>query len=337
MRILVLGGTLFVGRALVEKMVARGHEVTLFNRGRNAQVPPAGVEQLIGDRDGQLDALRGRSWDAAIDTSGYVPRLVRASAELLSAAVERYVFISSISVYRDFSRPNDEEAPLATMPDESLEEVNGASYGPLKALSERAVEEAFPGRALIVRPGLIVGPHDPTMRFSYWTSRIARGGEVLAPGDPDTLVQLIDVRDLARWLVEMVEAGRTGLFNAVGPDFTLTMGGLLDACREASGSDAQLTWVSEAFLAERGILPWSNLPLWMPLGRESHRAFHRIPVDRALAAGLTFRPLVETARATLAWQRATAGRPLPAKLGVPMPDLTLSADREAELLAEWHR
>ena len=336
MKILILGGTLFLGRALATAAVERGHEVTLFNRGRHAQASFPGVETLIGDRDGRLGALRGRSWDSVFDTSGYVPRLVRASAELLAGAVKRYAFISSVSVYADFSRPVEETSALATMPDESVEEVTGSSYGPLKVLCERAVEEAFPGRALIVRPGLIVGPHDPTVRFSYWTARVARGGEVLAPGEPQAPVQLIDARDLAEWMVRMIEAGRAGVFNATGPGDMLTMGDLLETCRAASGSDANFTWVDEAFLAERGVLPWSHLPLWLPQSRETHRCFHRVPIDRALAAGLAFRPLAETVRDTLAWQRSSAGQPLPEKLGVAMPDETLAPQREAELLAEWH-
>ena len=319
MKLLILGGTLFLGRAVVEAALARGHAVTLFNRGRHDPGSFPEVERLIGDRDGDLDALVGRSWDAVVDTSGYVPRLVRASAELLAGAVQAYVFISSVSVYADLSRPIDESSPLATMPDESVEEVTGSSYGPLKALSERAVAESFPAGALIVRPGLIVGRHDPTIRFSYWTARIARGGEILAPGDPDTPVQLIDVRDLAEWVLRMIEAGQIGAFNATGPDYALTMGQLLEACRTASGSDARFTWVDERFLTDRGVLPWSTLPLWLPPSRESHRCFHRIGIDRARAEGLTFRPLVETARDTLAWQRASEGEPLPEKLASRCP------------------
>ncbi|HEX8620883.1 MAG TPA: SDR family oxidoreductase [Allosphingosinicella sp.] len=334
MKILILGGTLFLGRALVAAALERGHAVTLFNRGRHAREPLAGVETLTGDRDGGLDALRGRTWDAAIDTSGYVPRLVRASAERLASSVGRYVFISSLSVYADFSRPVDEDSPVATMPDESVEEVTGASYGPLKALSERAVEESLPGRALTIRAGLIVGPHDPTMRFSYWTARVARGGEVLAPGDPQTPVQLIDVRDLALWTVRMVEEGGTGVFNASGRS-GLTMGELLETCRSAGGGDARLTWVDEDFLSARGVLPWTHLPLWIPPSGESHRYFQRVGCERALAAGLAFRPLSETVRDTLAWQRSSEGEPLPEKPGVPMPDLTLGAARERELLDEW--
>lgn len=336
MRILILGGTLFLGRALVEAASARGHELTLLNRGRSDVAAFPDLEVLRGDRDGALGALCGRSWDAVVDTSGYLPRLVRASAELLADSVARYVFVSSVSVYGDFSRPFDEDAPLSAMADESVEEVTGATYGPLKAQSERAVEEAVPGRALIIRPGLIVGPHDPTVRFSYWTDRVARGGEVLAPGDPHTPVQLIDVRDLAAWIVRLVEGAATGVFNAMGPDRLLTMADMLEACRAASGSDAHFIWVGEDFLAGHGVLPWSHLPLWMPASSATHRYFLRGNVDRALAAGLAFRPLVETARDTLAWQRARGDRRLPEKFGVAMPDRTLAPDRERVLLAEWH-
>jgi 2'-hydroxyisoflavone reductase len=335
MNILILGGTLFLGRALAEAALARGHGVTLFNRGRHAAEPIAGAESLIGDRDGALDVLRGRSWNAVVDTSGYVPRLVRSSAELLVDAVERYVFVSSVSAYADFGKPVHESAPLATMADARVEEVTGASYGPLKALSERALAEAFRGRTLIVRPGLIVGPHDPTARFSYWTDRVARGGEVLAPDHPDAAVQFIDVRDLAEWMVRMIENEEVGVFNATGP--TMRFGKMLETMRDAIPTDARFTWVSEAFLAAHGVLAWSHLPLWIPNARESHRYFNRIDIERALAAGLAFRPLAETVRNTFAWQRANAGRPLPEKPGVPTPDLTLRPERERELLQDWHR
>jgi 2'-hydroxyisoflavone reductase len=331
MKLLILGGTLFLGRALAEAALARGHQVTLFNRGRTGGEKIAGAETLLGDRDNQLDALRGRRWDAAVDTSGYVPRLVRASAELLAGSVARYVFVSSVSVYADQARASREDSPLASMPDETVEEVTGRTYGPLKVLCERAAEAACPGRALIVRPGLIVGPHDPTIRFSYWTGRVARGGEVLAPGDPGIPVQFIDVRDLAEWMVRMIEEERVGKFNATGPDRPVSVGGFLETCRAVAASDARFTWVGEEFLAKRGVLPWTELPLWLPGAREP------IPIDSALAAGLTFRPLDDTVRDTLAWQRGRAGQPLPDKPGVPMPDTTLKPERERRLLEEWHR
>jgi 2'-hydroxyisoflavone reductase len=326
MKLLILGGTVFLGRHLVEAALARGHEVTLFNRGRtNPDLFPQ-VEQLRGDRDGDLAALRGRRWDAAIDTSGYVPRIVRASAALLAGAVERYTFISTISVYADFrSRGRGEDAPLGTLDDPTAEEVTGPAYGPLKALCERAAEEAMPGRVLVIRPGLLVGPHDPTDRFTYWPARVARGGDVLAPGRPDRPVQIIDVRDLAEWNIRMVEAGGTGVYNATGPADVLTMGRLLDTCRAVSG-DTRIVWVDEAFLLDRGVTPWTELPLWVP-DTEDHAGFASVSVERAKAAGLTFRPLAETVRDTLAWD---ALRPANADRRAG-----LRPEREADLLAAW--
>ncbi len=220
MRILILGGTVFVGRHLVEAALARGHEVTLFNRGQHGPDLYPGVEKLRGDRDGGLDALRGRRWDAAIDTCGYVPRIVRASATLLANAVDHYTFISSVSVYPEaHTRHLDEDSPVGALDDESVEDVTPETYGPLKALCEQAAEGAMSGRALTIRPGLIVGPHDPTDRFTYWPRRVAQGGEVLAPGRPERPVQIIDARDLAAWTLQLVASGARGVYNATGPDY----------------------------------------------------------------------------------------------------------------------
>jgi 2'-hydroxyisoflavone reductase len=328
MKLLILGGTVFLGRHLVDAALVRGHEVTLFNRGQhNAGLYPE-VEQLRGDRDGGLDALRGRRWDAAIDTSGYVPRVVRASAELLAGAVDRYVFISSISVYPHFHTLGlDETAPVGTLEDPTVEEVTGETYGPLKALCEQAVEAALPGRALVIRPGLIVGPHDPTDRFTYWPVRVARGGEVLAPGRPDRHTQFVDARDLAEWTVRMVEDGQIGTFNATGPAEPLAFGALLDACR-ALGGDARITWVDEAFLAEQEVGPWIELPLWIPESDLDTLGFSDVSIAKAREAGLSFRPLEGTLRDTLAW---AAG--LPANRAWRAG---LKLEREAELLAAWH-
>ena len=335
MRILILGGTLFLGRAVAEAALAAGHEVTLFNRGR---LPPiAGTKTLLGDRDGGLGALGDGDWDAVVDTSGYVPRLVRASAQQLRDRVGLYLFVSSISVYADFSRPFDEDAPLATMADGAVEEITGVTYGPLKVLCEQEVQGEYGDCALVVRPGLIVGPHDPTFRFAYWIDRIRRGGEVLAPGDPGDPVQLIDVRDLAEWMVRMIEARQAGTFNASGPDFELTMRQFLEDCRAGIGGDARFTWVDGDFLIERGVAPWSQLPLWMPSSLERHAFFHRARIERALAAGLTFRALAETARDTLAWKMENEGRPPAEKPGVQMADETLRPERERELLELWRR
>ncbi len=326
MRILIIGGTIFLGRHLVEAARARGHEVTLFNRGQhNPDLFPE-VEKLRGDRDGGLAPLVGRRWDAVIDTCGAFPRVVRQSAELLADAVNTYLFVSTMSVYADLSAPNvDEATPVATMPDETMEEVRGDTYGPLKALCEREVERALPGRALIVRPGLIVGPHDPSNRFTYWVHRVAQGGDVLAPGTPEQPIQfLVDVRDLAEWMVRMCERGAAGVYNAKGPDYRLTMGDLLETCKAESGSDARFVWVDEDFLIEQHAGPWMELPLWLPA---SMNQINSARSDKAWAAGLTFRPIAETVRATLAWDRT-----LP-------PDAERRAgmkpEREAELLSLW--
>jgi len=335
MKVLILGGTKFLGRHLAEVALARGHEVTLFNRGKSNPGLFKEVEQLRGDRDGGLGALAGRRWDAVVDTSGYVPRVVRASAEALKEAVDTYVFISSQSVYRDFAGDVNEDAPVGTLEDESVEEITGETYGPLKALCERAAEEAMPGRVMSVRAGLIVGPYDPTVRFSYWTARAARGGEVLAPGDPERPVQFIDARDLAAWVLVSAEARRAGVFNAAGPDYRLTFGRFLEVCGEVGGGGARFTWVDEKFLLDRGVDPWGELPLWLDSANESFRNFFAADVQRALAAGLTFRPVAETARDTLEWQQSGEAPPL--KDGVRMPDATLKPERERELLAEWER
>jgi 2'-hydroxyisoflavone reductase len=302
MRLLILGGTVFLGRHLVLAALERGHDVTLFNRGQhNPDLFPE-AEKLRGDRDGDMGALEGRDWDAVIDTSGYLPRVVRQSARLLADHIGHYTFISSLSVYPENVPPGTaEDGPLAAMEDESVEEITGETYGPLKVLCERAVQEELPGRALMIRPGLIVGPDDPTDRFTYWPVRVARGRDVLAPGRPERTVQFIDVRDLAEWNIRMVEQGTTGVFNANGPDGPPSMRQTLEACREASGSDARFVWVPEAFLAENEVGPWMEMPLWVP--EEEMPGFFLFDCSKAIAAGLTFRPLVETCRATLEWAR----------------------------------
>lgn len=327
MKILILGGTVFLGRAIVEACRERGHEVTLFNRGQhNADLFPE-LEQLRGDRNGNLEALRGRRWDAVIDPSGYLPRIVRASAELLADAVEHYTFISSISVYSSYpTRGMDETAPLGTLNDPTIEEITGETYGPLKVLCEQAVEEVLPGRSLIIRPGLIVGPHDPTYRFTYWVDRVARGGEVLVPNCPDLDVQLIDVRDLAEWTVRLVEHKQTGTYNATGPDYHLTLRQVLETCKAATSSDASWAWVDEEFLAAQGVAQWTDVPLWIH-DTPDMIGFSAVSIDRALADGLTLRPLATTVADTLSWSRT-----LPADAE---RRAGLSSEREAELLRLW--
>jgi len=301
MKLLILGGTVFLGRHLVEAALARGHMLTLFNRGQHPDVF-ADVEQLHGNRDGDLAVLQGRRWDAAIDTSGFVPRIVGMSAETLADAVQHYTFISSISAYANFSAPGlDESAPLGKLTDERVEEVNGDTYGPLKALCEHAAEAAMPGRVLVIRPGLIVGPYDPTDRFTYWPHRVAEGGDVLAPGRPARPIQFIDARDLAAWTLYMVEAGQTGIYHATGPDQTLSMESLLEACKIISKSDARFTWIEDSCLLETGAGPWMELPLWIPESDGSSAGFMRVNCGKAIASGLTFRPLAETIWDTLVW------------------------------------
>jgi 2'-hydroxyisoflavone reductase len=331
MKLLILGGTAFLGRHAVEAARARGHEVTLFHRGRTHPDLFPDVERVLGDRDGGLAPLQGRRWDAALDTSGFLPRLVRDSCELLRDAVGHYTFVSTISVYADSTRPGITEADaLATLPEgASREELTGESYGPLKALCEREVESVFGGRAASVRAGLIFGPHDLTDRTAYWPLRVAEGGDVLAPGRPERPIQLIDVRDLAVWLVSLAERRIGGTFNATGPQTTLTMERFLSTCREVAGSNARFIWLDEPFLLEQKVAPFSEMPLWVP---ERFQAFETVDGARAFMAGLTCRPLADSVRAALDWARA--GGPRPVKAGVPIPP-ALTREREAEVLNAW--
>lgn len=342
MRVLILGGTKFVGRYLVEAALSRGHEVTIFNRGLHEDQLSPNIERLRGTREGDLSALRGRRWDAAIDTNGYVPSIVRTSTQLLADAIEHYTFISSISVYASFhQRGMDETAPVGTMTAQQVREAEqvvppmmgtvarayGPNYGPLKALCEQEAETAMPGRVLVIRPGLIVGPHDYSDRFTYWPHRMAQGGEVLAPGQPDSPVQLIDVRDLAEWTIRMIEARQTGIYNTTGPEQPAAMQEVLEACKSASRNDARLTWVDESFLLEAGAAPWSQIPLWLP--DKEYIGHQTINCQKALAAGLTFRPLIETARDTLEW---SLQRPADIRW-----EAGLAREDETRFLQAWHQ
>jgi 2'-hydroxyisoflavone reductase len=302
MEILIIGGTRFVGRHLVEAALARSHTVTLFNRGQsNPDLFPE-LETIIGDREKDLNRLAGRQWDAVIDTSGYVPRVVRLSAEALQESVRRYVFISTISVYADFNQVGiDEDYPLEPIADETTEDVT-AHYGALKVLCEQVAEAVFPGRNLIIRPHVVVGPHDPTDRFTYWPARVARGGDVLAPPGPQEPCQFIDARDLAEWTIHLMETETTGTFNAAGPAEGYTFGELLETCREVTGSDARFHWAPLDFLAAHNVAAWQELPLWFP--PEVGPGTARVSIARARAAGLTLRPVAETARDTLAWEQS---------------------------------
>jgi 2'-hydroxyisoflavone reductase len=378
-RILILGGTGFLGPKTVAAAVARGHEVTIFNRGRREKLLPleARAEHLYGNRDPDLPAddergpdgkllhpdaspkglaqLAGRQWDVVIDNSGYYPRMVSASAQLLARQhAGLYIYISSISAYADNpAGGGDETTALATLADPSVETLGPAfeNYGGLKVLCERAAEAAFPGRAAIVRPGYIVGPGDPTDRFTYWPARIARGGDVLAPGAPDDPLQWIDVRDLADWLVTLAEHGTAGTFNAIAPARPAKWGDVLASCVRAAHSDAKLVWVPATWLEQNGMGDEDAFPIWVP-PTGKFAGFHRWSNARAIAAGLTFRPIDDTVQALLAWypgererrvrvtreQAAAAvakGQPAPAGPDPSALRAGPTGDKEQELLARW--
>lgn len=338
MKLLILGGTAFLGPELVEAAQARGHTITLFNRGKTRPNLFPDLEKLRGDRDPKKDeglkALEGRKWDAVIDTSGYYPRIVKASAELLAPNVGHYVYISSISAYKDNSKPgSDESAPVATMADETVEEMGKESenYGPLKALCEQAAEKAMPGRVTNIRPGFIVGPGDWSGRFNHWPVRIEQGGEVLAPGDPKDPIQVIDVRDLAEWCIHCAEARVAGVYNATGPKEPLEWGVVLETCKRVTGSDARFTWVDAKFL-EKHQKPGDYFPIWISPQAEggTMAGFHRWSNKRAVEKGLNFRPLDDTVRDLMKWYKDLKPEQQTRFLA------GIGAEREAELLDLWH-
>jgi len=332
-KILILGGTGYLGPATIEIARARGHQVTMFNRGKTRPELFPGVEKLHGDRDPKkgegLQALEGRTWDAVIDNSGYYPRMVGASAALVAPRTKQYLYISSISAYKEPNPENGtEEAPLATMPDPTLEDMGKSYeyYGSLKALCEQAAQKAMLGRATIIRPGYIVGPDDPSGRFTYWPVRFDRGGEIAVPGAPSDPVQIIDVRDLAAWLVHLVEQGTTGVFNACGPEQRLAWGSLVEACQKAGQANAKPVWIpAEFLLKQEGV----EFPIWAPFVGET-KGFSTWRNERAVKAGLRFRPASQTVQDTLAWfktqEKSEKGR---SKLAGP------SAEQEAKLIAAW--
>jgi len=278
--------------------------MTLFNRGKTHPGLFPDLEKLHGDRKSDMTALEGRKWDAVIDTSAYIPADVTRSATLLAPNVHQYLLISTVSVYAKLDKPGlDETAPLATTTEPGAEKVTNENYGALKALCEKAAEKAAPGKVTVVRPGLIVGPGDATDRFTYWPVRVARGGRVAAPGRPSRAVQFIDVRDLAEWIVKLARTDTAGAFNATGPREPLTMERLLHTCREVAGSDARFEWIDDATLARKGVAPWKEMPLFVPESEPHAEAFMAVPIARALATGLRFRPLATTIADTLAWAR----------------------------------
>lgn len=329
LRILILGGTGFIGPHMVREALHRGHDVELFNRGRTNDDLFPDLVTYTGDRNGQLDSLEGHAWDAVIDNSGYVPRHVAESAELLSDAASQYLYVSSISAYASFAIANDESSPLATMPDESAEQVTNETYGPMKALCEKRAAEHFGAERLTVfRPTYICGPGDPTDRYTYWPVRASRGGEMLWPGSPADPIQIIDARDLAAFAIDCLERRTTGTFNICTRPGDFTMGELLVDCRTVTRAELEPVWVSGDFLAKKGLLETGEIPIWSPTEGEYGKAA-LVSAERAFAAGLTHRPTRETARDTLEWWGNLPGeRTERLRAG-------LAAEREAALLAEW--
>lgn len=340
MKILLIGGPKFLGRHLTTAAHAAGHEVTHFNRGNYSTGHLPEIETIVGDRYRDLSKLSGRKWDVVIDTCGYFPENVKASAEALTRSVDRYVFISSISAYSEFSTIDfDESAPPASLTKEQQARAHDTSregeitafklgdlYGPLKAECEQAVEDIMPGRTMIVRPGLIVGAFDTTDRFPYWVLRVGRGGQVLAPGGPKRFIQLIDARDLSEFIIKLIENAETGAYNATGKPFDLTMEKMLLEIKEVTGSDASFIWANEEFLINEKVRPWSEMPFYLPESSEDSQGFLSANIDRAIEKGLKFRPLKETIIDTLNWAEDSLDEKT-LKAGI-------SAEREAELIGK---
>lgn len=316
MRILVLGGTRFLGRAIVDAVIDQSHEPTLFNRGQTQPELYPDVEKLCGDRRTDLSALEGRDWDVVIDVAAYFPDEAERSVNALAGTVGRYAFVSTVSVYEDQSVPPVEGAAVSALAPGDETDESPTTYGARKAACERIVHGTFGDAALIVRPGLIVGPYDPTGRFTYWPHRVALGGDVLAPGAPSDPVQFIDARDLASWIVRAATSGVEGVFNATGR--TMRFDELLDECRRATASDARFTWVPSVTLLREGVEEWMGVPLW--IATDGWQAANRVDISRALAAGLALRPLADTVLATLSEAE-------------PVDGVGLTPERECELLA----
>ncbi len=325
MRLLILGGTVFLGRHLVEQGLAAGHEVTLFNRGQtNPELFEGQVETIVGDRNEGLGQLAHRQFDACIDPSGYLPGHLEKAGQQLKDCVEHYAFISSISVYPKFTEGMDESGTLDVIPNNvDLTTYDNQYYGAFKVLCEQAIETEMPGRVLHARSGLIVGPYDPTHRFTYWPVRVSKGGDMLAPVGPELPVQLIHAADQARWILQMLGAGKTGTFNVTSDSGTYTLGDVIDATIEVTGSDANPIWVPSDFLLDKEIAPWMGLPLWLP---EKMLNMSRVSASKAKASGLQLMPLPEVIRDTLGWYDQQPERDWPAGI---------SAERESEILRAW--
>lgn len=340
MKVLILGGTRFLGKALVEEGLNRGHEITLFNRGNNKEVFSE-VEQLIGDRDGDVSQLKNRKWDVVMDTCGFAPHQMKKVAAVLGKTIEHYTYISSISVYKDWVPSNiSENYHLQSMPHDRLNGIlkdveEGRispyeHYGALKVLCEAEAEKYWPGRVLHIRAGQLVGPFDYTDRLPYWVQRVAEGGKIVVPGRPERPIQLLDVRDIATWVFDMVQKKKAGTFNVTGPDYELSMEELLNTCKAVANRDAEFVWVDEQFASDHKVQPWSEMPLWIPenfpLEGETEPWKMSISIKKALDAGLSFRPLEETIRDVYQWvgERQDSKR----KTGI-------SREKEQELLDEW--
>jgi 2'-hydroxyisoflavone reductase len=330
-KILILGGSKFLGRHIVEAALARKHEITMFNRGHTSPELFPTIKKLRGDRDGNLEALRGGRWDCVIDTSGQTSAQVKASAELLAPSIEHYIFVSSLSVYADFSTIGmTEKAPTASLPPGTIEnQDNAETYGPRKFLCEQAAETMMPGKALILRPGLIIGPYDSTDRFIYWLRRVASGSEVIAPENPNSPIQLIDARDLAEWIIRMAEIKQTGVFNVTGPKEPLTFGQMLNVCKNVTGSRAHFTWVDGEFLLHAGVTPWGHLPFWIPASDTSYAGHFLIDSSKAFGTGLVCKPIEETIRDIFLWdceREKTESKNSP---------IGLTTERERTLIDLW--
>jgi nucleoside-diphosphate-sugar epimerase len=336
MRLLVLGGTWFLGRAFVEAALRDGHEVTTFNRGRSGD-DVVGVEAIRGDREDHADLARlasARTWDAVVDTSGYVPRVVGAGAHVLADHADRYLFVSTVSVYEDWPvKPLTEESPVLECPADAGPEFGAddprgypTQYGFQKAGCERSVKEAFGGHGLVLRPGVILGPYEYVGRLPWWLHRVARGGRVLAPGTPERQIQPIDVRDVAGFMVQGLAGGVTGTFNVAAPIGHATYDSLLSDCIEVTGSAAELVWVDDEFLLRHGVQQWTEIPLW-----RTYAGTWRVAADRAEGAGLRCRPLGETVRDTWAWLVEGGG----AVLHERQAEHGITRDKEAQLLTAW--
>ncbi len=341
MKILIIGGTKFFGRHLIDATLDNGHEVTIFHRGNHQLENAENIEEIFGDRYSDLEKLNGKSWDAVIDTCGYLPQMVELSAEFLKESVGKYVFISSVSAYGDFSKIGfDENTKLAELTAEQEKEfaeidpkgelngmILGEMYGALKVLCEEAVHKHFGENALIIRPGLIVGKYDFTDRWTYWVMRVAKGGKVLAPGNPESFVQFIDAEDLAKWTMYMVENNESGIYNATGKPQVMTFGEMLGEIKDATTSNAEFVWVDEEFLSNENVAPWSDMPLYLPASDLEIKGFLTANVDKAIKKGLKFRPLQETITETYNW-RKTLEKDLQAGISV---------ERETELLQKWQK